>query len=54
MEGDGYRDDELWSSLRVAYGPRPAAVLNGVGPEQVTRLQDLLLAQLDELRALVY
>ncbi len=50
VEGDGYRDDELWSSLRIGYGPRPAAVFNGVGPDRVDRLQELILAQLEELR----
>jgi len=49
VEGDGYRDDELWSSLRVGYGARPSAVLNGIGPEQVDWLQPLLLEQLREL-----
>jgi hypothetical protein len=50
VEGDGYRDDELWSSLRIGYGARPAAVLNGLGPERVAELQRLVLAQLDHLR----
>ncbi len=50
VEGDGYREDEVWSSLRIAYGARPAAVINGVGPEQVLMLQNLVLEQLEELR----
>ncbi|MFT7668484.1 MAG: hypothetical protein ACI8X5_001177 [Planctomycetota bacterium] len=50
VEGDGYRDDELWSSLRIGYGARPEAVFNGVGPEMVDQLQELILAQLEELR----
>jgi hypothetical protein len=51
VEGDGYREDQVWSSLRIAYGPRPAAVLNGVGPAQVLELQNLILEQLEELRS---
>lgn len=51
VEGDGYRDDELWSSLRLGYGARPSAVLNGIGPEQVAWLQPLVLEQLRELEA---
>lgn len=51
VEGDGYRDDELWSSLRIGYGARPSAVFNGVDPQTVDRLQELILAQLEELRA---
>jgi len=50
IEGDGYRDDELWSSLSIGLGPRSAAVFNGLGPEQVTELQRLVLAQLEQLR----
>ena len=51
VEGDGYRDDELWSSLRIGLGARPSAVFNGLGPQQVSELQRLILAQLEQLRA---
>lgn len=50
VEGDGWRDDELWSSLRIGYGPRPAAVFNGLDPARIDRLQELVLTQLEELR----
>ena len=46
---DGHSEREVWSSLVIAYGPRPVAVLNGIGEEQLPHLQSLILAQLDQM-----
>ena len=51
IEGDGYREELLWSSLRLSYGARPGVVLNGLGADQARSLQPLLLAHLEQLRA---
>ena len=46
---DGHSEREVWSSLVIAYGPRPVAVLNGIGEEQLRHLQSLIVAQLDQM-----
>ena len=47
---DSWTEQEVWSTLTIAYGPRAPAILRGVGPEHLPRLQQLILAHLDELR----
>lgn len=47
----GFREETLWSSLRIAYGAAPAIVLNGLGPGEARRVQELVLAHLEELVA---
>ena len=49
--GDSWSEREIWSSLSIAYGARPEAVLHGIGPEHLGLLQDTLMAQLEELEA---
>ncbi len=51
VERDGYREEELWSSLRISYGARPAVVLGAIGPEQARSVQALVLAHLEQLRS---
>ncbi len=51
IEGDGYREELLWSSLRLSYGARPSVVLNGLAADQARSLQPLVLAHLEQLRA---
>lgn len=51
VQGDAWTETEVWSSLSIAYGARPAAILHGIGPEHLERLQDTLVAQLDQLES---
>ena len=46
---DAYSEQELWSTLTVAYGPRAPALIQGVGPHHLPRLQQMLLLELDQL-----
>lgn len=48
---DSYSEQELYSTLTITYGPRPAVMIAGIGPEHLPRLQSLLIAHLDQLDA---
>lgn len=50
VERDGWREERLWSTLEVACGPRPAALINGLGPAHLPELQRLIRAQVEELQ----
>jgi hypothetical protein len=43
---DSYTERTVWSSLHIAYGAHEAAVVNGVSPEHVPRLQSIIMGQL--------
>ncbi len=49
VERDGWSEKTVWASLGVTYGARPPVVYNGLRPEQLPLLQELLVAQLDQL-----
>ncbi|MFT5291980.1 MAG: hypothetical protein ACI82F_004065, partial [Planctomycetota bacterium] len=51
VQGDAWSEREVWSSLGISFGARPEAVLHGIGPEHLPRLQDTLIAQLDQMEA---
>ena len=51
VERDGYVEQPLWSSLRIALGERPPVVLNGLGPEHAAALEELCLRHAQELAA---
>ncbi len=51
IEGDGYREELLWSSLRLCYGARPAVVLHGIGTQEAQAVQELVLSTLEQLRS---
>ncbi|RKY17050.1 MAG: hypothetical protein DRQ55_16670 [Planctomycetota bacterium] len=46
---DAWTEQELWSTLTISHGPRPPAVISGLGPEHLPRLQALIMAHLAEL-----
>lgn len=48
---DAFSEQEVWSTLSIAYGPRKPALIQGVGPHHLPRLQELLVRQLDQLEA---
>lgn len=48
---DSYTEQEVWSTLTITYGPSAPARIDGVGPEHLPRLQALIVAQLEQLRA---
>ncbi len=45
---DAYADQTIWSSLHIAYGPHAPAVVNGVSPEHLPRLQSLIIGQVEQ------
>jgi hypothetical protein len=47
---DAYSERTVWSALAVEYGARRPAVLNGLGPEHLPRLQATLTELLDQMR----
>lgn len=49
--GDGWSETQVWSALRIADGARGAAVLPALEPDLAPRLQELVAAELDALRA---
>ena len=49
LERDAYSEQELWSTMTVAYGPRAPALIQGVGPNHLPRLQEILRQQLNQL-----
>ncbi len=48
VRGDGWTEARLWSSLRVECGPAPAAVWNGVGPDDLPLLDAWVLGRLEQ------
>ncbi len=46
---DQYSEQEVWSTLTIAYGPEKPARIEGVTPEHLPRLQAMILAQLEQL-----
>ncbi len=51
VERDAYSEQEVWSTLTVAYGPRQPAMIEGLGPEHLPRLQSLILGHLNQLES---
>ena len=51
VERDGWSEKTVWASLGITAGARPPVVYNGLRPEQLPWLQELLVAQLDQLEA---
>jgi ABC-type uncharacterized transport system len=49
VERDAYSERTIWSALTIRYGDRPEAVINGIGPEYLPRLQHLILEHLVQL-----
>lgn len=48
---DSYSEREVWSTLTIAYGPRTPAMIGGLGPEHLPRLQNLFIEHIDQLEA---
>ncbi len=48
---DAYSEQEIWSTLTMAYGPGAPAVIPGLGNEHLPRLQALVVAQLQAMKA---
>ncbi len=48
---DQYSEQEVWSTLSITYGPKPPALIEGIGQEHLPRLQHILLEQLNQLEA---
>ena len=46
---DAWDERTVWSTLALAYGTHPEALLRGLGPEHLPHLQELLVAWLEEL-----
>lgn len=46
---DRYSEQEVYATLTIEYGPRPPALIEGIGPEHLPRLQQIVLAQLAQL-----
>ena len=49
VERDGYSERTVWCSLTVESGNHPPARIEGLRPEQLGRLQGLLVATLDQM-----
>jgi hypothetical protein len=49
IERDNYSERTVWSTLTISYGPHAPAIVNGLLPEQLPRLQARILAQVDQL-----
>lgn len=49
IERDNYSERTVWSTLTISYGAHAPAVINGLLPEHLPRLQARILAQIDEL-----
>lgn len=45
---DAYSERTVWSTLHIAYGPHEAAVINGISPAHLPRLQALIVGQLNQ------
>ncbi|HEX6884863.1 MAG TPA: Gldg family protein, partial [Planctomycetota bacterium] len=48
---DAWDERTVWSTLALACGSRPEALLAGLGPEHLPHLQELLVGWLDQLAA---
>ncbi len=48
---DAWDERTVWSTLSIACGPRPEALLQGLGPGHLPHLQTLLVAWLDQLES---
>lgn len=48
---DAWDERTVWSTLALAHGSRPEALLSGLGPEHLPHLQELLVGWLDQLAA---
>jgi hypothetical protein len=46
---DRYTESEVYSTLSVAYGPRPPALIEAIGEAHLPRLQTILHSQLEQL-----
>ncbi|MCB9896991.1 MAG: Gldg family protein [Planctomycetes bacterium] len=46
---DSYSEQEVWSTLTIAYGPHPPAMIHGLTPDHLPRLQALIVQHLDQL-----
>lgn len=51
VERDGWRETTLWSSLRITLGARGAAAIEGLSPEKLPWLCELLRADVEGLLA---
>jgi hypothetical protein len=51
LERDGWREETLWSTLRVVVGARGVLRVDGLAPEKLPFLAQILGAQLDQLLA---
>ncbi|MBI5362126.1 MAG: Gldg family protein [Planctomycetes bacterium] len=51
VRDDGWTETQVWSALRIVDGARGAAIVPVVTPELLPRLQELLAAELEALRA---
>lgn len=51
VERDAYSEQEVWSTLTFAYGPRKPAMISGISPEHLPRLQSLVVAHLNQLES---
>jgi len=49
IERDGWVEEEVWSSLHIAYGGRAGAAISELGPAHVPHLISLIVAHLDQL-----
>gem|GEM_PF-503900 len=48
---DSFTEQEIWSTITLTHGPAAPARIDGVGPEHLPRLQALMVAHIDQLRA---
>jgi len=48
---DAYEEEAIWSSLAIAYGPRPEGVISAVTDEHVPRLVPMILGTLRQMDA---
>jgi len=51
VERDAYSERTIWSTLTIAYGIHPPAVVSGLTTEHLPRLQEVLLGHLEQMRA---
>jgi hypothetical protein len=49
IERDNYSERTVWSTLTISYGAHAPAVINGLLPDHLPRLQARILAQIEEL-----